>query len=131
MEDFYYYILIISFLVSFGNLLAVKHILAPTGTGKIPHFGISVFVINCTLSTCSLMQQSQNFIIKAANHAAGLRSAINPSTLNSLPETTTLGNKMIPTRHRFVNFQSEKRDSLNFCVAQKYYLSQLSVNAKH
>jgi len=129
MEDFNFFVLIVSFLAFFGCLLAIRLKFLFPGAGEYINFNFSVSITNCTLSTCSLMQQPQNFIISAANHAAGLRSSNNPSTVTSLPATTALGNKMLPTRHWFFNLKPAKEIPSVLCFAQKYVLPQLSINA--
>jgi hypothetical protein len=120
MEDIYFYILIISFLVSFGCLLAVSLILSPPGTGELQHFNLSAFIINCTTGTCSMMQQSQNFTFSRSIHADCFRSSINPFSVIPLLSLTTLGNKMLLTHGLIVFLQSGTRDSYNHLYASSF-----------
>jgi len=125
MEFFTYFILIFSLLASFGCLLAVRLKFLPPGTGKLQHLRFSASVINCTTSTCSLMQQLQNYTNAATFFADGLRCSVNPNLPKSLPGSITSGNKMIPTHFGFVNLQPEKRDSLNFVRSSKIFFTSI------
>jgi len=125
MEFFTYFILIFSILASFGCLLAVRLNFFPPGTGQILHFGSSVSVINCTTSTCSLMQQLQNCTNAVTKTAVGMPCSVNPNLPKSLPGTITSGNKMITTHFGFVNLQTGKRDSLNFVRSSKIFLTSI------
>ena len=127
MEVIYYFILIVSFLAFFKCLLAFMPEYFPPGTAVLQHFYYSACVRNCTTSTCSLMQHSQNFTTSAANHAVGLRSSINPFLIIPLPAITALGNKMLLTRGWFVFLQSGQRDSCNFIYTMRYLLPHLSI----